>query len=80
MDMGGVKLMPTYFSSGIVRIGALNSLIWGDKPWMQTVLIINGLFEINGSANISNGAIVVVNKGARLSVGHDFHIGPRTKI
>lgn len=38
------------------------------------------LFELNGSANISNGAIVVVNKGARLSVGHDFHVGPRTKI
>lgn len=47
---------------------------------MQTVLTINGLFEINGSANISNGAIVVVGKGAILSVGHDFHIGPRTKI
>ena len=79
-ERGWVKLTPTYFTPGMVRVGALKSIIWGDKPWMQTVLIIDGLFEINGSANISNGAIVVVNKGARLSVGHDFHIGPRTKI
>ncbi len=77
---GRIILRPTYVTAGMIKIGILLCDIFGHKPWMSTRLNIEGVWEINGVAEIENGSIVYVGKKARLSVGHAFFLHARSKI
>ncbi|MDE1190596.1 MAG: hypothetical protein PW786_00400 [Arachidicoccus sp.] len=74
---GKININTRTLRRGMIKIGGRGSEMFSKH---QTILDIKGLVVFNGTAEIGHGALLRVEKNAKVSFGHNSRIGALSKI